>query len=86
MVRLARSDRVLDVAPVVRLGCGAAVAPIPTSPPQVRFPTSGPSFARLKSHGIKSPPEPEYSLAIITLGPTMILPGVDVISPSRAVQ
>ncbi len=42
---------------------------IPTSPPQVRVPINLPTPARLKYHGIASPPEPARSLMIITFGP-----------------
>jgi hypothetical protein len=47
---------------------GAAPA-IPTRPPHVLMPTSGPIPAARKSQGIMSPPEPAYSLMIMTLGP-----------------
>ena len=42
---------------------------VPTSPPQVRVPTSGPSFRWRNMYGNASPPEPADSLMIITLGP-----------------
>src|SRR5579863_9323158 len=38
---------------------------MPTSPPQVRLPTSGPRPALRKYHGRASPPEPDISLMII---------------------
>ena len=41
----------------------------PTRPPQVRLPTSLPTPARRKYHGMASPPEPANSLVIITFGP-----------------
>ena len=42
---------------------------MPTRPPQVRLPTSGPIFGLRKYHGSASPPEPAISLMIITFGP-----------------
>ena len=57
---------------------------MPTSPPQVRLPTSGPSFACLNSQGRASPPEPENSFAIITFGLLFLLTG-SVTLPLKAV-
>ena len=42
---------------------------MPTRPPHVRTPTSGPRPALLKSQGSASPPEPDIWLTIITFGP-----------------
>ena len=56
---------------------------MPTSPPQVRLPTSGPIFASRKYHGSASPPEPAYSLMIIAFGPKIAPTGVTKSSPSR---
>ena len=44
---------------------------MPTRPPQVRVPTSGPIFGLRNMYGSMSPPEPAISLMIITLGPQM---------------
>ena len=56
---------------------------MPTRPPQVRVPTSGPTAAFRKYHGIASPPEPAYSLMIIAFGPKIAAVGDGTISPSR---
>ena len=48
---------------------------MPTRPPQVRVPTSGPTAAFRKYHGIASPPEPAYSLMIIAFGPKIAAVG-----------
>ncbi len=42
---------------------------MPTKPPQVRLPTSGPSFVSWNMNGSASPPEPAYSFVIMTFGP-----------------
>ena len=42
---------------------------MPTRPPQVRLPTSGPSLNLRNIHGSRSPPEPAVSSMSITLGP-----------------
>src|SRR2546427_72959 len=59
---------------------------MPTRPPQVRTPTSGPRPARLNSHGSASPPEPDIWLAIITLGPKIAEAGMITSSPSRVAR
>jgi len=59
---------------------------MPTSPPQVRLPTSGPTLARRKYHGMASPPEPAYSLITMALGPKIAPVGVVKHSPSRVAQ
>jgi oligopeptide/dipeptide ABC transporter ATP-binding protein len=57
------------------------VPPMPTRPPQVRLPISGPSWLYLNIHGRASPPEPDASLAIITLGPRIEAIGVRSMAP-----
>ena len=42
---------------------------MPTSPPQVRLPTSGPTLKCRNIHGSMSPPEPAPSSISITFGP-----------------
>ena len=42
---------------------------MPTSPPQVRLPTSLPRPNLRNIHGSRSPPEPAVSSMIITFGP-----------------
>ena len=42
---------------------------MPTSPPQVRLPTIGPTLNLRNIHGSMSPPEPAPSSMIITFGP-----------------
>ena len=54
---------------------------MPTSPPQVRLPTSGPSLYSRNIHGNRSPPEPAVSSMSITFGPKMAAPGVRNVSP-----
>ena len=59
---------------------------MPTSPPQVRVPTSGPIPAFRKSHGIASPPEPADSLMSITFGPKIEPSGLIWSAPSRVTE
>ena len=54
---------------------------IPTRPPQVRWPTSGPSLNLRNIHGSRSPPEPAVSSMIITFGPWIDAVGVFRSSP-----
>ena len=56
---------------------------MPTSPPHVFLPTSGPICALRKYHGKASPPEPDISLMSITFGPKIASDGLDQSWPSR---
>ena len=47
----------------------AVPPPLPTSPPQVRTPITGPSFSLRKMSGNSSPFEPLFSLITATLWP-----------------
>ena len=68
------------------MSCG--VSHVPTSPPQVRFPTRGPSLRRWNMYGIRSPPDPAISFTIMTLGPQMPAAGEvnGFLSPSRLLK
>lgn len=48
---------------------------MPTTPPQVRTPTTGPMFSALIAAFTMSPSEPENSLATATTGPRGASPG-----------
>src|SRR5204862_4782461 len=58
----------------------------PISPPQVRFPISGPVFVYRNIHGIMSPPEPAISFTIITFGPRIDAADVRYIAPYRGLH
>ena len=57
---------------------------MPTRPPQVRVPTSLPMPALRKYQGMASPPEPEFWLMSMTLGPKMAPTGSWIGLPSRS--
>src|SRR6185295_15257696 len=61
--------------------CGTPI--VPTRPPHVRVPTSGPSFRCLNMYGSASPPEPADSFTIITFGPKIPAIGDVTVLPSR---
>ncbi len=58
---------------------------MPTSPPQVRVPTSVPTFSSRNIHGSASPPEPAISLISIVRGPKICCRGEYHVAPSRVV-
>jgi hypothetical protein len=75
----------------VRGGDAAAVdegrkPKMPTRPPQVRLPTSGPMPSLRNIQGMASPPEPANSLMIMTLGPKTPFMGVVKSLPARVVK
>ena len=61
----------VTVPPSIRLGLPS----IPTRPPHVRVPTSGPSLSLRNIQGSMSPPEPAVSSISMTFGPWIAAPG-----------
>ena len=59
---------------------------MPTSPPHVRLPTSGPTPNLRNMYGSMSPPEPAPSSMIITFGPNTAADGDRLSAPYRGAQ